>query len=243
MEKKQQQKENEKNKANILLATEISSNMSLNASSSDTLIDASELNNMLIDASALSNMLLDALASSNMLLNASVSSNMLLNEILQIPLSSADTASILHMHLEDINKLWARQNECSIQIARTLWNKGDYILRCIRTWGDCYIESRELPSYCQGKHKKFTSLFDNKNFLKECKKWLQQQSLESQSPRALKMYIKKTLLLKIRHTKDTISKKTYYTYLDALEYRYDEKKKGVYYDKHEQPDVLIYKKE
>ncbi|KAF0512019.1 hypothetical protein F8M41_018078 [Gigaspora margarita] len=231
-----------KNKAKILCTTETSSNISLNASSNDTLIDASESNNILIDALASSNMLLDASASSNMLLDASVSSNMLLNdeapnnilldagassnlslsqpfqEILQIPPSSANTASILHMHLEDINKLCQIKKSlkgntstydylrllsisryfqllldgqgkmnASIQIARTLWNKGDYMSRCIRTCGDCYIESREHPSYRQEKHKKSTSLFDNKDILKEYKEWLQQQSPESRSPKALKM--------------------------------------------------------
>ncbi|CAG8629408.1 14046_t:CDS:2, partial [Gigaspora rosea] len=218
----QQQEENEKNKANILCTTEISSNILLNTLSINTLIDASESNNLLIDASASSNMLLDALVLSNMLLNdeapnhilldarasildASALSNILLNdeapkhilldaeassnpslsqpfqEILQISPSSADIASILHMHLEDINKQCQikkllKGNTSIYDYLRLLSN---YMSRCIRTWGDCYIESRELPFYHQGKHKKSTSLFDNKDFLKECKKWLQQQSPES----------------------------------------------------------------
>ncbi|CAG8706429.1 21423_t:CDS:2, partial [Dentiscutata erythropus] len=58
-------------------------------------------------------------------------------------------------------------------------------------------------------------LLENKVFLNRCQEWLQKQSLESRSPKALKMHIEE----------------------------YDERKKGVYYDGHERPDVVAYRKE
>ncbi|CAG8832646.1 3582_t:CDS:2, partial [Gigaspora margarita] len=66
--------------------------------------------------------------------------------------------------------------------------------------------------------------------ISEYKLW--QQSPESRSFRALKMYIEEILLPKIGHTKDKISEKTCHTYMHTLGYKYDERKKGVYYDEH-----------
>ncbi|PKK56432.1 hypothetical protein RhiirC2_671666, partial [Rhizophagus irregularis] len=43
--------------------------------------------------------------------------------------------------------------------------------------------------------------------------------------------------------KETISEKTCQNYMHFWEYRYDEKKKEVYYDRHEWPDVVEYRKE
>ncbi len=43
--------------------------------------------------------------------------------------------------------------------------------------------------------------------------------------------------------KDTISEKTCQNYMHLWGYKYDERKKGVYYDGHEWPDVVSYRKE
>ncbi|RIB19325.1 hypothetical protein C2G38_1922798, partial [Gigaspora rosea] len=40
-----------------------------------------------------------------------------------------------------------------------------------------------------------------------------------------------------------ISERTCYTYMHVLKYKYDERKKSVYFDGHEWPDVLIYRNE
>ncbi|CAG8594657.1 12932_t:CDS:2 [Gigaspora margarita] len=246
---------------NILLDYEALSNISLSRSSHETLQsplyaasilhmrlnNINELSNMLLDASASSNMLLDYEASNDILPDTEASSNILLSlsfhKTLQSSSLPTDTASILYMRLDNINKecqikksskssistydhlhllsiskyiqlLLDRQDKmnASIQITKTLWNKGDYIL------------------------------FDDDNFLEECQEWLCQQSPESCSPRALKIYIEETLLPKIGHIKDKISEKICQTYMHALGYKYDERKKGVYYDGHEQPDVVLYRK-
>ncbi|RIB29063.1 hypothetical protein C2G38_1950906, partial [Gigaspora rosea] len=86
------------------------------------------------------------------------------------------------------------------------------------------------------------SLFNDNNFLEGCQEWLQKQFPESCSHRALKIYIKKTLLPKIGYTKDKISEKTCQTYMHALGYKYNERKKGVYYDGHKWLDVVLYRK-
>ena len=65
------------------------------------------------------------------------------------------------------------------------------------------------------------------------------------SPGNLKRYIEETLFPKlVSHIKkDTISEKTCRNYMHLWGYKYDERKKGVYYDGHERPDVVKYKKE
>ena len=47
--------------------------------------------------------------------------------------------------------------DASNQIAQTMWNKGDYIARCIRKWGAHFIQTGELLVYRQGKHTKLES--------------------------------------------------------------------------------------
>ncbi|RIB16810.1 hypothetical protein C2G38_2315544 [Gigaspora rosea] len=172
----------------ILLDAEASSNLSLSRSSHETLQSSSsptdaasilcmhldninESSNMLLDAEASSNMLLNYEASNDILLDAKASSNISLlsssHETLQSTSSPTDAASILCMHLDNFNKecqikksskssisiydylcllsiskyiqlLLNGQGKmnASIQITKTLWNKGDYMSRCIRTWSD-----------------------------------------------------------------------------------------------------------
>ncbi|CAB4473775.1 unnamed protein product [Rhizophagus irregularis] len=64
--------------------------------------------------------------------------------------------------------------DASNQIAQTVWNKGDYIARCIRKWGDHFIKTGELLIHHQGKHTKLESLLNDEDFKEECQAWLRQ---------------------------------------------------------------------
>jgi len=59
------------------------------------------------------------------------------------------------------------------------------------------------------------------------------------------LYIEGTVFPKLTAhiKKDTISEKTCRNYMYLWGYKYDERKKGVYYDGHERPDVVKYRKE
>ena len=131
----------------------------------------------------------------------------------------------------------------SDNIAQTMWNKGDYMARCIRKWGTHFIQTGELLVYRQGKHTKLESLLDDEDFKEECQIWLRQQASELRSPRNLKIYIEETVFPKLMGhiKKDTISEKTCRNYMHLWGYNYNEKKKGVYYDGHERPDVVLYR--
>ncbi len=117
--------------------------------------------------------------------------------------------------------------------------------RCIRKWEGHFIQTGELLTYRQGKHIKLESLLNDEDFKEDCQAWLRQQKPELRSPENLKRYIEETLFLKlVSHIKkDTISEKTCRNYMHLWGYKYDERKKGVYYDGHERPDVVKYRKE
>ena len=139
---------------------------------------------------------------------------------------------------------WGKM-DASDQIAQTIWNKGGYIARCIRKWGAHFIKTGELLVYHQGKHAKLESLLSDEDFKEDCQAWLRQQNPESRTPGNLKIYIEGTVFPKLTGhiKKDTISEKTCRNYMHLWEYKYDERKKGIYYDGHERLDVVIYRKE
>src|SRR3954464_1870306 len=112
-------------------------------------------------------------------------------------------------------------------------------------WGNHFIKTGELLVHCQGKHTKLESLLSDKNFKEECQVWLRQQKLESRIPGNLKVYIEGTVFPKLTGhiKKDAISEKTWRNYMHLWRYKYDERKKGVYYDGHKRPDVVKYRKE
>ncbi|CAG8592250.1 19196_t:CDS:2 [Cetraspora pellucida] len=86
-----------------------------------------------------------------------------------------------------------------------------------------FIKTEELLPYCQGKHTKLESLIDAKDFT----------------------YIEDTLFPKlIGHIKeDTILKRTCRNYMYLWGFKYDERRKSIFFDGHEKPDVVAYRNE
>jgi len=58
--------------------------------------------------------------------------------------------------------------DVSNHIAQAMWNKGDYMVRCIRKWGGHFIQTGELLTYRQGKHTKLESLLNDEDFKEDC---------------------------------------------------------------------------
>ena len=135
--------------------------------------------------------------------------------------------------------------DASNQIAQTTWNKGNYVAKCIRRWGSHFVKTGELLVHRQGKHTKLESLVDDEDFSEDCKAWLRQQKPETRSPSDLKAYIEETLFPKrTGHIKkDTISEITCRRYMHSWGYKYNERRKDIYFDGHERPDVVAYRKE
>jgi len=62
--------------------------------------------------------------------------------------------------------------DASSQIAKTIWDKEDYMAKCIQRWGDHFIMKGELLVYRQGKHMKLESLVSDEDFAEDCQLWL-----------------------------------------------------------------------
>ena len=97
--------------------------------------------------------------------------------------------------------------DASRQIAETVWNKGDYMSRCIRDWGDHYIRTGELSIGHQGKHTKWRGFLNDEDVSEDCRAWIRQQKPELRSPAFLKAMSKKNTLneapLPKRHAETT----------------------------------------
>lgn len=165
--------------------------------------------------------------------------------------SKANVPIYNHLRLLSISRYikllldgWGKM-DASIHLAQTIWGNGDSTAKRLRKWGNHYIETGELLFDRQGKHAKLKSLIKNKDFSDSCQAWLHQQKPESRSPGALKTYIEGTVFPQMsgQIKKNTISERTCRTYMHLWGFRYDENKKGVYYDGHERPDVVAYRKE
>ena len=114
----------------------------------------------------------------------------------------------------------------SNNITQTLWNKGEYTVRCIWKWGTHFIHTRELLVYHQGKYSKLENLVDDEDFKEDYLKWLHQQVSKSHSPRNLKTYIEENVFPKLTGhiKKNTISERICQNYMLLWGYKYDEKK-------------------
>ncbi|CAG8559417.1 14396_t:CDS:2 [Dentiscutata heterogama] len=97
-------------------------------------------------------------------------------------------------------------NAASNCIAQTIWDRGSYLARCVRKWGDHYVQTGELLIDHQRKHLNQKSLIKNIDFSDACQAWLHQQKPELHSPCALKAYIEKALLPQMA---EKIKKKNY----------------------------------
>ncbi|CAG8434242.1 10167_t:CDS:2 [Scutellospora calospora] len=101
-------------------------------------------------------------------------------------------------------------------------NLRGYMAKCIRIWGNYFIKIGELLPYCQSKHTKLESLIDDEDFSEDS-------------------YIKDTLFPKlIGHIKeDTISERTCRNYMYSWGFKYDERRKCIFFDSHERPDMVL----
>ncbi|CAG8649307.1 13009_t:CDS:2, partial [Cetraspora pellucida] len=177
----------------LLLDDKTSSNVSLlnvETSSNVLLLDVStSSNNILFDASISNNV--------SLLLDDEVVANESLSQQTQATIHNFFTPSTntikLYKRLEEVNG----KMEASFEVAQSVWNKGDYMARCVWKWREHYIEIGKLLASQQGKHVKNKGLYNNKEFPKSCQEWLQQQTPEFHSPGALKSYLEGSLFPKM----------------------------------------------
>lgn len=98
-----------------------------------------------------------------------------------------------------------------------------------------------MPVSNQGKHKKTIRLIDDEDIAERCHMWIRSQ--KGVTPSKFKEFVEKKLLKDSGITKNkSISLVTASRWLNVLGYKFQQNRQDVYYDGHERPDVIEYRK-
>ena len=125
-------------------------------------------------------------------------------------------------------------------------NGSAYKAHCIRIWANEFVKTGAMMPYRQGKHQKTESLIDDPDIRKALLIILRSVRSESIDALSFSKWIAEKL-----HCFDelcllspvNISERTARRWLHRLGFRMGERKKGLYIDGHERPDVVASRKE
>ncbi|CAB4417188.1 unnamed protein product [Rhizophagus irregularis] len=114
--------------------------------------------------------------------------------------------------------------------------------RSIQYWANFWLQNNHLPMSRQGKHQKTIRLIDDEDIAVKCHTWIRSQD-GTTTPLKFKEFVEQKLLINSGITKKkTIAKATATRWLNVLGYSFQSQKQGTYYDGHERPDVVEYRK-
>ncbi|CAB4406774.1 unnamed protein product [Rhizophagus irregularis] len=114
--------------------------------------------------------------------------------------------------------------------------------RSIQYWANFWLQNNHLPMSRQGKHQKTIRLIDDEDIAVKCHTWIRSQG-GTTTPLKFKEFVEQKLLINSGITKKkTIAKATATRWLNVLGYSFQSQKQGTYYDGHERPDVVEYRK-
>ena len=114
--------------------------------------------------------------------------------------------------------------------------------RTIRYWASYWLSNKSIPISKQGKHKKFIRLIDDEDIAEKCHLWIRSQG-GTTTPTKFKEFIEQNLLLDTGiMEKKSVSINTASRWLNVLGYTFKQNRQDIYYDGHERPDVVKYRK-
>ncbi|CAB4446590.1 unnamed protein product [Rhizophagus irregularis] len=124
--------------------------------------------------------------------------------------------------------------KASVEAAQVVFIENtQYKARIIRYWAKYWLQHNHLPISRQGKHQKTIRLIDDEDIAEECHIWIRSQG-GTTTPLKFKEFVEQKLLVNLGiMKKKTISVATATCWLNIL---------GTYYDGHERPDVVKYRK-
>lgn len=116
--------------------------------------------------------------------------------------------------------------------------------RNIRIWSEYFLKHNHLPEIYQGKNIKMKSIIADVNTQNICRQWLRSQRSNAISGKSFSVWMNENLhLLLGLPASIEISERTSTRWLHQLNYNIgDASKKGMYFDGHERPDVVEYRK-
>ena len=116
----------------------------------------------------------------------------------------------------------------------------EWFSRQILTWGDYFIQHKQLQVSRQGAHKKVISYIDDEDILHEILAWLRSQKPSKRTGRNLMTHVNNELL----PDQVSISLNTAISWLNKICFDVtdtDKKKGSIYIDGHEREDVVAYR--
>lgn len=150
-------------------------------------------------------------------------------------------AAVYHyfqLRLDDV-----RKTEASRMVLRgQAGPKTKYAGEIIRDLARTYLLAGFIPAHRQGMHVKRQAILAEEDVKEMCLSHLRLSDPKRRSPQALKMYIESDIFPKLFGTKGTISEETARQYMMFWGFRRGQVGQNVYYDGHERPDVVEYRK-
>lgn len=132
----------------------------------------------------------------------------------------------------------------SIEVAASHFRhrKSSSQARRIRFWTDYFLVHQTLPVHRQGCHVKTRSLILDEDVRTACRSWLRSQVPDSVCGAAFANWLGSQLHLKLNLSNPvTVSVPTAVRWMHELGLRYNDFRRGVYYDGHEREDVVQYR--
>jgi len=128
--------------------------------------------------------------------------------------------------------------------ARIFGKSGPSASRMVRAWSKIFYDGQEFPPSRKGAHQKTVSLIDDEDVRADCLEYLRGLSESEVSPKSLLKFVNEELLPKYTGSPhSSICLRTAQNWLYVLNFRFQERKKGVYVDGHEREDVVEYRRE
>ena len=112
-------------------------------------------------------------------------------------------------------------------------------------WGQCFVQIGTMMRYRQGKHQKLNSLIDDPNIWKAVMTILRSvrvETIDAFSSERISEQLH-TFQEFCPSSSVNISERTIWRWLHWLGFKLEERKKELYIDCHERPDILAYRKE
>src|SRR6266487_2621305 len=105
-----------------------------------------------------------------------------------------------------------------------------------------YLQYKSFLLSNHGQHQKYKRLIDDEDIALACHQWIQQESgVNGINSFQFKQYIEDVILPEHMDTRKMISLQMAERWLNILDYRFEHYRKGIYFDGHEQEDVVAYR--
>ncbi|PKY31131.1 hypothetical protein RhiirB3_448578 [Rhizophagus irregularis] len=120
--------------------------------------------------------------------------------------------------------------------AKKVYDKGLYRARIINKWAKSWIENGVLPVSLQGCHQKIKSFIDDEDVIEKSLEFIR-ESEGKITPKLYRTFVNNTLFSQMKITA-SISEKTSRVWLRKLGFVPQSRKKGIYFNGHERPDLM-----